>query len=377
MPMNVAGKTRLQSGIILRLAISLVLIACIVWWLGGPGKILAIVRRVDLRLAALVIIVFMLDRALMTFKWLLLLRARDIHQRFFRTMKIYCASMVWGMFLPSTIGADTIRAVSVANTGINTNEVVASIVIERVFGFLSTLFVGLCSLLLLWLSGELESRFVPVWWAALIMITSSIIALAMSLNEKMFRLLHERSLGRFRHNRIARKLKEFHETYLQYRKHPGALINFSLLTIAEQLVAVALLWTIALSLGIHLGIFPFLVAVPLSFLVSRLPIGVYGLGTFEAAFIFLLAEAGLSGADAVAISFTGRILEVLAWLPWWFAHVISTGRVQAASEKMYPEPVTAELGSDVRIAAMTSAISSSNPSKALINPMTQDSEPLS
>jgi hypothetical protein len=31
---------------------------------------------------------------------------------------------------------------------------------------------------------------------------------------------------------------------------------------------------------------------------------------------FLLSEAGLSGADAVAISFTGQILEIAAWLPW-------------------------------------------------------------
>lgn len=343
--MNVARKKRLPSGLLVRLAISLILIAGIVWWLGGPGKIVAIVKRIDLGLAALVIIVYMLDRALMTFKWLLLLRARDIHPRFFRAMKIYCASMVWGMFLPSTVGADTIRAVSISRTGINTNEVVASIVIERVFGFLSTLFVGLCSLLLLSVSGELEKPFIVIWWAALIMIGSSIVALATSLNEKIFRFLHDRFLGRFRHNRIARKLKEFHETYLQYRKHPGDLITFSLLTIAEQLVAVALLWLIALSLGIQLGIVPFLVAVPLSFLISRLPIGVYGLGTFEAAFIFLLSEAGLSGADAVAISFTGRILEILAWLPWWFGHVISTGSARLATESVHQQ--TASL--DVKI----------------------------
>jgi glycosyltransferase 2 family protein len=347
MSMNVFGKTRVSSGLLARLTVSLVLISCIIWWLGGPGKILAIVKRIDLLLAVLVVIVFMLDRALMTFKWLLLLRARDIHPRFFRAMKIYCASMVWGMFLPSTVGADTIRAVSIAKTGINTNEVVASIVIERVFGFISTLFVGLCSLLLLSLTGGLERRFVVIWWVAVIMIACSITALATSLSQKVFRLLHNRFLGRFDHNRILRKLKEFHETYLQYRKHPGALVNFFLLAIAEQLVAVILLWLIALSLDIHLGIIAFLVAVPLSFLISRLPIGVYGLGTFEAAFIFLLSEAGLSGADAVAISFTGRILEILAWLPWWFAHVISTGSARPASEKGYREEIPAELGTNV------------------------------
>jgi len=345
--MNAADTRRILGRPLLRLTISLAIIGAIVWWLGGPGKILGIVKRIDLGLAAAAILVFMIDRGLMTFKWLLLLRARGLRLQFLRGMKIYCASMVWGIFLPSTLGADTIRAVSTARTGINTNEVVASIAIERVLGFLSTLFAGLCSLLLISLRGELQTRFVIIWWAALVMISAAMIVLATSLNEKMFRLLHERWLRRFRDNRIGRRLKEFHATYLQYRNHPGVLINFSLLTVAEQFVAVVVLWLIALSLQIHVGIAAFLVAVPLSLLISRLPIGVYGLGTFEAAFIFLLAQAGLSAADAVAVSFTGRVLEILAWLPWWLAHVTSKAATQRSGENSFNREPAAEFGSNL------------------------------
>jgi uncharacterized protein (TIRG00374 family) len=347
MQIDLKRKKRLPIAMFVRLAVSLVLIACIIWWLGGPGKILAIVARINLGLALIVLVLYMLDRALMAFKWLVLLRARGIHPRFLSAMKIYCASMVWGIFLPSTLGPDTIRAVSIARTGINTNEVVASILVERVFGFLSTLFVGLCSLLLLSITGELESRFLVIWWAALILIGSSLIALATSLNEKVFDLIHDRILGRFHNNRIAEKLRQFHETYLGYRKHGGALVAFSVLTIAEQLIPVAALWLIALALDIRMGILPFLVAVPLSLLLSRLPVGVAGLGTFEAAFAFLLAESGLPAADAIAISFTGRILEIAALLPWWGAQVMSTRNFRPTSETevSYPEPVLPEMGS--------------------------------
>ena len=61
----------------------------------------------------------------------------------------------------------------------------------------------------------------------------------------------------------------------------------------------------------------------------------------------LLSEAGLSGADAVASSFTGRILEIAAWLPWWLAHVISTGSVRPAIAKMYPKTATVGVGSNL------------------------------
>ena len=66
-----------------------------------------------------------------------------------------------------------------------------------------------------------------------------------------------------------------------------------------------------LALGIHLGVLLFVVAVPLSLLIARLPIGLYSLGTIEGAFVFLLSGLGLSGADAVAMSLSARILERL------------------------------------------------------------------
>jgi len=63
------------------------------------------------------------------------------------------------------------------------------------------------------------------------------------------------------------------------------------------------------------GIVCFVVAVPLSILVARIPIGIGGIGTFETAFAFLLSLAGISAAEAVAIPFTSRILQILALLP--------------------------------------------------------------
>jgi uncharacterized protein (TIRG00374 family) len=334
-------------GTLLRLMVSLVLIACIVWWLGGLGKVAAVVGHMSFGWATLVVILLTLDRALMTFKWMLLLKARGAHIRFFTAMKIYCASMIWGMFLPTTIGADTIRAVGVARAGVEPNEVVASIVIERMIGFLSALLLGLSSLVLLSTSGLFESRFMGLWWAALATILLGVIVLVASFSNKVFHFVHDRILGRLPSNRIAAKLRKFHETYLAYRNNVGTLVAFFMLTFAEQFVAITQGWLIALALGIHVGILYVFIAVPLSLLVSRVPIGIDGLGTFEAAFAFLLSLAGISAAQAVAIAFTGRFLQVLAWLPWWFAHVISTGSVRPATESMYPKTATAQVGSNL------------------------------
>jgi uncharacterized protein (TIRG00374 family) len=340
-------KKRWPTGTLARLVISVVLIGCIVWWLGGLGKIAAIAGRISFGLALVVIIVLILDRVLMTYKWTLLLKARSIHLRLLTAMKIYCASMIWGMFLPATVGADTIRAVSTARTGINTNEVVASIVVERMLGFLSGLLLGLCSLLLLYTTDLFENRFITLWWAALAMIVLAIIVLAASFSDSVFRFIHDRILGRLHNNRIAGKLRSFHETYRAYRNNTPSLAAFLALTFAEQLLTILQSWLVALALGIHVGILSFVVAVPLSLLVSRIPIGIGGLGTFEAAFALLLSLAGVSGAEAVAIAFSGRILELLAWLPWWLAHVIAAGSIRPlVSKREYAKAVSPEVSSN-------------------------------
>jgi glycosyltransferase 2 family protein len=328
---------------VVRLVISLVLIGCIVWWLGGLGQIAAIVSRISLGLAALVIIICMLDRAVMTFKWIGLLKGRGIPFPFLTAMKIYCASMIWGMFLPATLGADAVRAVSATRAGVDPHEVVASIIIERMIGFLCALLLGGFSLVLLFLSGQFEIRFAALWWGAITMILSAMIALLASFSDGVFHLVQDRFLRRFRGNRIVEKFRRFHETYREYRNNKRSLATFSVLTFAEQLLPIVQSWLIASALRIHLSILCFTVAIPLAILVSRVPISLGGLGTFEAAFAFLLSLAGVSAAEAVAIAFTGRILQTLAWLPWWLAHVISTGKLQPEAAKAYPEPATAEL----------------------------------
>ena len=167
-----------------RLAISVMLIALLVWWLGGFGKIGAIMSRISFRFVMLVLIICTLDRALMTFKWIRLLEARGIRFRFLAAMRIYCASMIWGLFLPSTVGADVIRTINMSRAGVDSHEVIASIIIERTIGFLAVLLLGIASLLLFSMSGSFENHFPVAWWIALIMIVSGMAALMASFSDR-------------------------------------------------------------------------------------------------------------------------------------------------------------------------------------------------
>ena len=283
---------------------------------------------IDPLFVLLVLIVSTLDRALMTFKWLRLLGARGVRLPFLQGMKIYCASMVWGLFLPSTVGADAIRAFSASRAGLDSNQVVSSIIIERMVGFLSALLLGLLSLTLLYLLGVLDSGFVFVWWGAVAVMVGGIIVFAASFSQNAFDLLHGRILHRFQGNRIARRLREFHSTYRTYQDNKRNLSSFFVLTFGEQLLTILNSWLVAQGLGIEVDLLFVAGAVPLAILVSRVPVSVNGLGVYDGVFMLLMSLHGVSPAEALAIVLASRVLQVISWLPWWLAHVIGARSIR-------------------------------------------------
>ena len=123
-----------KVGLALRVAICIGLIAVIVWQVGGLGAIGALLARIDPVYVVLALALYTADRALMTYKWLWLLASRGLMLPFFRGMKLYTASMVWGMFLPTSLGADAVRAASARRLGLNIDQILGSIMIERMIG---------------------------------------------------------------------------------------------------------------------------------------------------------------------------------------------------------------------------------------------------
>jgi len=313
----------------LKLVFTLTLLGVIVWYLEDFGEFAKLITSLSPVYIMLLYAVNTLDRALMTFKWGLLLHSRGLRLPFFAGLKIYCAAMIWGMFLPATIGADAFRAISTSRLGLDSQEVVASILIERLVGFLSALLLGMFGLTFLSLSGYLDDKFSLIWWVGGAMFIGVTAAFAASFSQEFFTFLYDRLLYRFREFRILQRLRQFHTTYQKYQHHRHIFILFFGLTLLEQLFMHVNIWVIAQGLGIEVNILYIAGAVPLAFLIARLPISINGLGVFDGIFMLFMSKAGVSGTEAIAIIVAGRALEILAWLPWWAAHMLDPARPPA------------------------------------------------
>jgi uncharacterized protein (TIRG00374 family) len=312
----------------LRIALSIVLVVVLFTYVVDVHEVLHILHRFGAGYLLLGIVVVTLDRILMTFKWTLLLRAQGYRLPLLQGVTIYCTSMVWGMALPATVGADAIRAVLVTRRGFNGTDVVTSIVIERMVGFVLALALGLVSLVILRTLGVLDARFDAALLLGVAMLVGVTALLVAALNERLVGKVAAR-LPRFvRESKALQYLDRFAAAYRALGRARATIAQFSALTVLEQVFAVIFPWTLAKGLGVEVDLLLLLGVLPLSTLISRLPISFDGLGVYEAVFVGLLVLAGIDGAAALAIAISGRIIQLFAFLPWWFVHVARSGAVR-------------------------------------------------
>lgn len=323
---------RARAAFVLRLAMAVLLLALVVRSLGGSEEVAAGLRELSVFGVVAALLANTADRVLMTWKWLLLLRARGHEVDVIDGTRIYCASMVWGMFLPATVGTDAIRAVSTVRHGVPSSEVLASIAVERALGLMASLVVALLGLLAVSLLGNLPDALAPLWWIGGLTLIGGLAVLAISFSDRGYELVHERLLGRFREQKVAAKLRDIHETYRAFGAERGVLSRFWWLSVLEQLGPVVPIWILAVDLGAEVSPLYLAGAVTLSFLVARVPVSMGGLGVMEGVLAYLLTQVGVPPAIAVATALAGRIVEVVSWLPWWLSLVLRTGSLRRPQE---------------------------------------------
>lgn len=298
---------------------ALILLGLALWL--DLGAVAASLAR--LHPAALVAIVLMLalDRVLMAWKWLLLLRAGDVHLPLAQAVRFYFQGTLAGVFLPSMVGGDVLRGYWAARLSGATHLVFASLVMEKMLGFLSAILWGIAGLVVfaLW-------RFPGGAWLWPVLGVAAAIAVAAVFLLSLHGRVHDAVLGALVRLRgpeagsgpgarllgLAHKL---YEAYSRFAEARGALgLNFAL-TLAEHLLQMVILLAIAAALGIAAPPLLFLAISAAHLLVLRIPISPEGWGVGELSAIGLYALIGIEAEAAFAIMFVFHVLVLIACLP--------------------------------------------------------------
>lgn len=206
--------------------------------------------------------------------------------------RLYLIGLFFSLFLPTSIGGDTVRAAAASTGSVNPGSAVASVLLDRIVGVLALIFYFILGVALdpgafTRLAGEMGVRMpggTKVILAALVLL---VVVVGLIV------------LGR-RSHAVRNAVAEGKRLTVLFAQSPSALGTALGLGLAVQ-GAYILAWAaLAVGLGWGLSLGFLLFAVPFVSLAAMAPVTISGLGVREGAWVLLLAPLGIAGSNAVA-----------------------------------------------------------------------------
>jgi len=267
----------------------------------GVAVLLLIAARIDLRaasarpgaplLAAVVgaTALLLMSQAVAAFRWKIVLSDEALPWSYL--FRLFVIAAFFGLFLPTSVGGDAVRAVAAARAAGRPGQAIGSVAIDRGFGVVAAIAYAALGFALApeafaILGGEAVGWRPPGWvGAGLIAGAIGVSALIFTRSHRIRALCHEavRGLGK-----LARS--------------PSRLGQAAALALLSQGLIVLLWYTLALGMHIVLPASTFLWAVPLVSVGTLLPVTLSGLGLREGIWLLLLAGSSIPPADIVVFS---------------------------------------------------------------------------
>ena len=231
---------------------------------------------------------------LATMRWQRVLTALELPADLPPLLSHSFAGLFVANFLPSTIGGDVLRVTRLSAANGQAPASFASVVLERLTGFLVLPLITLVALLtnpaLLHLGNA--SELAVLFSIGTLVVLVGILAVAG--NQRLGRRIADNESW-------LRFVAAVHLGLERIRRHPGAVASVLGTALAYQLTIVLVAWFASQALWIRLGWGATMAFIPVVAMAQVLPVSVNGLGLREGALVLLLHPLGVATGQAVAL----------------------------------------------------------------------------
>ncbi len=240
-------------------------------------------------------------------RWQRVLDALEVPSRMRDLVELQLAGMFAGNFLPSTVGGDVVRATWLAKVNKATSDSIASVVLERLTGWLVLPVLVLAGTLTdpsIWHLGAVSKLIVYVAAATLVGLVA-ILALARSANL---------SARASKSAVVAGFLDAVYRGVGKFGRKPASLARLLGWAFLYQLCVLVASIFAARALDISIGWRELMVFVPAVAMLQVLPLTIGGLGIREGALVLMLHPLGIGSAQAIAFGLLVYALNIAASL---------------------------------------------------------------
>lgn len=268
------------------------------------------IAAIDLRYLALVLGLVAIDRCVMIWRWILLLRSSGIQITNGAAARLFLVSSFVGSFLPAGVGADAARAYGLSRETTSGSEALASVAVDRVLGIMSIVVMAMVGVIawepahdirlivtIVTLMAVCRAFFYASWWVRKVV------------------------PNRFHDHGLIRKLLRLGDALERYRGRRKTLVTVMIWSLVVQLLRITQAYYLGVGLGMTVPYSYFLLFMPLGLFMLLLPISISGFGLPQGVFVWLLRPVGVPDAQSFALAtliiltgLAGNLPGLLLWL---------------------------------------------------------------
>lgn len=255
---------------------------------------------------------------LATFRWRVILSALGEKIPFWPAAGIVTIGLFFNQVLPSNLGGDAMRIWRLHRRGAGLGRAVGSVMLDRVIALVALALLVLSTLPLA--SGIIgDARILTAFWLFIALVPLGLAALLWldRLLVLFARILPGRLIDAL--EALARDAR----TVLLNRRSCGAVLGFAL---ANQILLVLLVITLAWGLGIPARFSVYIVLIPPVILASVIPLSFAGWGVREGAMIAMLGTIGVGATEAIALSVLFGLVVLAGSLPGAIVWLVTGNR---------------------------------------------------
>ena len=295
-------------------------------WRSDPSAVAAAATGVDWRRIGVAVLLVLIDRALMAYRWVALLCTIESDRRppIGPLMRVFFVSTFVGTFLPASVGGDIVRSYSLARLNVDAGDAVASVLMDRLLGVASVLLMALAGLAL---ARDLLQNAAIV--GGLVVAAAACAATLVLIFSPRAAALVSRAASLLPFAAVRRTGAKVVDSIRKYAAHSPQLLAVLACSIVVQALRVFQAFYLGRSLGIDAPLAAYFAFIPLILLIMLLPITINGLGTSQAAFVWFFARAGVTSAAAFALSVLFVALGIVGNLPGALLYAAGSGEPDA------------------------------------------------
>jgi len=298
------------AGRLARLLFAIALTGYLIFWKTDPSAILGAIAGAHWTWLGAAILLAIVDRLLMAWRWIALLENGGAGRPPVRRLiRIFLVSTFLGTFLPSSVGSDVVRAWSLSRERFGGAQAAASVAMDRLLGIIALVAVAAVGLFL----GRhlLPERFLIFALGAAAAGSVMGLLVVYSSRAESFLLGLARALPPVIGNPSAKLVAAVRA----YAIHHRVVTAVFVMSLAVNVLRVVQAWVLGLAIGLDQPGVVYFAFVPMINLMMQLPVSIFGLGVAQLGFDWFFAHAGVATADALALSFLFIGLGLLGNLP--------------------------------------------------------------